>query len=203
MRALPFVVGLGIMFGAVSSAGAGPSNLVTNGSFEQTTTVAGSGWTTGGAFISEGYDFMVDTDPTNAQQGNASFAGGAIGGYGYLSQTIATTAGANYDIRLWLANPSGFADGTAFQVLWNGAELYSLTDITSAGYTEITLNAMATAPSTTLSLGLRDDSFFLNVDSVAVSTVPEPSTAALLFVGLSCVLARRRSRGIAKDRSNA
>jgi hypothetical protein len=102
--------------------------------------------------------------------------------------------GTAYDIRLWVANPSGFADGTALQVLWNGGQIFAATDILGFGYTEIVLNSVATAPLTTFSIGLRDDSFFLNVDSVAVTAVPEPSTVALLGIGLAFVASRRRLR---------
>jgi hypothetical protein len=193
MRPLHAIFGLLIVMGTGNAALAAP-NLVTNGSFEDTTTIGGSGWTTSGAFTSEGFDYMVDTDPSNAQAGNHSFAGGAIGNYGYLSQSIATAVGTAYDIRLWLVNPSGFADGTAIQVLWDGGQIFAATDILGSGYTEIVLNSVATAPLTIFSIGLRDDSFFLNVDSIAVTAVPEPSTVALLVAGLAFVASRRRLR---------
>ena len=53
---------------------AGP-NIVTNGSFENTATVAGSGWTPSG-FISEGFDYFIDSNAADAQSGTRSFAGG-------------------------------------------------------------------------------------------------------------------------------
>src|ERR1700731_2358506 len=115
-------------------ASAGPvtsefgANLVTNGSFENTSMIAGSGWTVSG-FLAEGFDYFIDTDPADAESGTHSFAGGAIGAPGFISQNIATTAGGRYNIHLWLANLSGFADGTAIQVLWGGIPVYSATDI--------------------------------------------------------------------------
>jgi hypothetical protein len=190
---------LGIMLIASSlatAASAAPPNLVTNGSFEDTTMVAGSGWTTSGAFSSEGFDYSVDTDLGNAHEGSHSFAGGAVGGYGYLSQNLATTVGTSYGVRLWLANFSGFADGTGIQVRWNGADIYAAADLLGSGYTEIVVSSIATSPLTTLSIGLRDDSFFLNLDSVSVAAVPEPSTIALLIGGLGLVVSRLRRRSI-------
>ncbi len=182
----------GALAGAVSHE-VGP-NLVVNGSFENTSVIAGSGWTISGAFISEGFDYFIDTDPADAQSGNHSFAGGAIGDLGFISQTLATTPGIFYNIDLWLANFSGFADGTAIQVMWGGSPVYSATDILGFGYNQIIIDPMATSATTVLSIGLRDDSFFLNVDSISVRAVPEPATLALLFGGLGVAALSRRRR---------
>ena len=106
-------------------------NLVTNGGFEATadTTTPGFGWLVSGAFLLEGFDYFVDTNAPDAQSGSHSFAGGAIGALGFISQDIATVIGTNYNIHIWLANLSGFADGTAIQVSWDGNVVYSATDI--------------------------------------------------------------------------
>jgi hypothetical protein len=169
-------------------------NLVTNGSFENTPTIAGSGWTVSGAFTSEGFDYFIDTNPADAQSGTRSFAGGAIGAPGFISQNIATTPGGRYNIHLWLANFSGFADGTEIQVRWGGVPVYAATDILGFNYRQIVIDPIATGPSTALSIGLRDDSFFLNVDNISVRAVPEPTTLALLLAGMGIAgLARRRA----------
>ena len=197
-------VGLVFAFAAAIASGAaalpvalefGP-NLVSNGSFENTSVIAGSGWTVSGAFTGEGFDYFIDTDPADAESGTHSFAGGAIGAPGFISQNIATTTGGRYNIHLWLANLSGFADGTAIQVLWGGIPVYSATDILGFNYTQIVIDPIATASSTALSIGLRDDSFFLNVDNISVRAVavPEPTTLALLLGGIGIAgLARRRA----------
>ena len=95
---------------------------MTNGGFEATTDTAtpGFGWTVSGAFILEGFDYFVDTNAPDAQSGSHSIAGGAIGALGFICQDIATVIGTNYNIHIWLANLSGFTDGTAIQVLWGG-----------------------------------------------------------------------------------
>jgi hypothetical protein len=183
-----------------STAFAGPvfkefgPNLVTNGSFENTSVIAGSGWTVSGAFISEGFDYFIDTLPADAEAGTHSFAGGAIGDLGFISQNIATVVGQHYNIHLWLANLSGFSDDTAIEVLWGGNIVYPLTtDILGFGYRQIIIDPVATSTTTSLSIGLRDDSFFLNVDNISVRAVPEPTTLALLLGGLSAAgLSRRR-----------
>jgi hypothetical protein len=188
--------------GAVSAGWAGPvnhefgPNLVTNGSFENTTTVAGSGFTASG-FFGEGFDFLIDPNPADAEAGSHSFAGGAIGAQGFLTQTIATTAGTTYNIHFWIANLSGFADGTAISVLWNGQQVYSNTDILGFGYNEIVIDPVATGALTTLSFGLQDDGFVLNLDNISVRAVPEPGMLALLLGGLGVAgLSRRRRRAV-------
>src|SRR5204863_9320835 len=127
------VCALAAAIASVASAGPvtsefGP-NLVTNGSFENTSVIAGSGWTVSGAFISEGFDYFIDTSPADAQSGTHSFAGGAIGDFGFISQNTPTITGAFYNIHLWLANLSGFSADTAIEVLWGGRLVYSATDI--------------------------------------------------------------------------
>jgi PEP-CTERM motif len=192
------VCALAATIASVASAGPvtlefGP-NLVTNGSFENTSVMAGSGWTVSGAFTSEGFDYFIDTNAADAESGTHSFAGGAIGDLGFISQNIATTVGGHYNIHLWLANLSGFADGTEIQVRWGGIPVYTATDILGFNYREIVIDPIATASSTALSIGLRDDSFFLNVDNISVRAVPEPTTLALLLGGLGIAgLARRRA----------
>jgi PEP-CTERM motif len=186
---------------AFGPAFAGPTshessvNLVSNGGFEASTDLAGSGWTIGGAFIAEGFDYNIDTSPADAHTGSNSFAGGAIGDVGTLSQTLATTAGQSYNIHFSLANLSGFADGTEFDVLWNGVSVFSMTDILLSGYQDFVIDPLATGSSTVLTFAMRDDSFFLNLDDVRVSAVPEPEVIGLLGLGLAvAALKRRRQR---------
>jgi hypothetical protein len=183
-----------------SVASAGPvtsefgPNLVTNGSFENTSMLAGSGWTVSGAFTGEGFDYFIDTNPADAEAGTHSFAGGAIGDLGFISQNIATTPGGRYNIHLWLADLSGFADGTEIQVRWGGIPVYDATDILGFNYRQIVIDPIATGSSTVLFIGLCDDSFFLNVDNISVRAVPEPTTLALLLAGMGIAgLARRRA----------
>jgi len=169
-------------------------NIVTNGGFEATPGIAGSGWTPSG-FILEGFDYFIDSNPADAFAGNRSFAGGGIGAPGFISQTLTTVVGASYNIHLWLANLSGFASDTEIRVLWGGNLVYSATDILGFGYNQIIIDPIAISTSTTLSIGLRDDSFFLNIDNVSVRQVPEPTSLALLASGLIAAgLSRRRRK---------
>jgi len=167
-------------------------NLVQNPGFEASPTVAGSLWTPSG-FLLEGFDYFIDNNPADAHSGSRSFAGGGIGAPGFISQNIATLPGQNYNISLWLANLSGFIGDTELVVMWGGNVVFDATDISNTGYVLIPIDPVATSLSTTLRIGLRDDSFFLNIDDISVRQVPEPASLALLLGGLGAAgLSRRR-----------
>jgi hypothetical protein len=158
-------------------------NLVANGGFESGL----SGWSTTG-FFAQGFDFGVDGQ---AHTGNNAFFGGAIGGLGFLTQTIATTPGRLYGVTLWLAS-DGFLPNE-FQVLANNTSLLDSTDLLIQGYRQISLSFVASSAATTLRFGFRNDSGLLHLDDVNTSLAPEPATLLLIIVGLGALRVGRRS----------
>jgi hypothetical protein len=184
------LVALGIGAFACGAYAEGP-NVVNNPGFEGGTSAAGAptGWTTTG-FIAPGFDFFVDSDPTFAHSGTHSFAGGGIGAPGFLNQTLSTPGGF-YTMSLWLRS-DGFLPNE-LEVLVNGAARADLTDVLIGPYTLVNLSFTPTGATTSLSIGLRNDSGFLHIDDVSVN-VPEPTSVALVGLGLAALAWRRRAR---------
>ena len=175
---------------------------MTNGGFEATANTAtpGFGWSLR-RLSSEGSDYFVDTmlptleaDPIRLQT--------------VLSERLASFVGEHrHPYRNQLRHPSCDPrtqavqlDGTAIQVSWDGNVVYSATDIPGFSYSEIVIDPIATSTSTTLAIGLRDDSFFLNVDTISVRQVqaqaPEPVTLALVGLGLAGLSLSRRKQSL-------
>ena len=175
-----------LSLGTAIVAYAGPTNLVTNGSFE---TGDFSGWTPVGDTAFNG----VCSDGScpvsggwNAEDGNYSAYFGPVGDLGGISQTIATTAGDNYTVTFWLALPQG---GTPnfFQAEFGNAVLTINNWGGTFGWQEFTLSTMATSSQTTLEFLFRNDPSYWFLDNVSVtqgSPVPEPGTLVMFGSGL-------------------
>ncbi len=143
--------------------------LVGNGGFELGTF---ADWTTNGSF--EGC--FVTSEAPFVHSGQYGAALGPAGSLGYLSQTLATTAGQTYGISCWL-----FCDGenpNEFSVSWNGVTLFDRHNIGDTGWTNLQLQANATAGATLLKFGFRDDPYYLGLDDIAVYLITTPPAIA-------------------------
>lgn len=178
-----------LLVAALLVVSAAHANLVVNGGFE---TGDFTGWTLSG---NPGYIGIV-TDPVHSGTFAASF--GAVGFQTMLAQTLVpTTPGSSYLIDFWLKNDYG--PGNLFTVDWNGSTIFTQGDSQSFDWTEYTFTVSATATSTPLAFGFRQDPSFFQFDDVSVTPVPEPTTmiaGALLLLpfGASALRSLRKNR---------
>lgn len=178
------------------------TNIVNNGGFE---TGDFTGWTQSG-----NTDFTgVDMGAENSGSYGAFF--GPVGTLGYLAQTLNTVAGMSYDLSFFLSNTGGGGESISpirpgggpvtqeFQVFWNGALIFSIPpNADPSTYTQFNLTGlMATAGTTELRFGFRNDPGFWLLDDVVAGlpSVPEGlSTIWLLLpvTGMFAFLQLRR-----------
>lgn len=168
--------------GLPAHASAG-TNLVQNGGFE---TGDLSQWTEVG---NTGYGAVACG---GAPEGDCQAFFGPIGSLGGIAQHIATTAGGQYAISFVL-NSDGGTPG-AFEADFGGQTLLSLTNPPAAGNQTFTFDAAATDANTILQIQFQDDSGFMFLDGVQVSSVPEPASFVLMSLGLLGLAASRRRK---------
>ena len=161
------------------------SGLVLNGGFE---TGDLTGWTYSGA-ASNSFNVFVDNGSQSEIAPNSGTYLAAfcpLGSPGYISQTLATTAGTPYLLSLWLDSPDG-GSPNQFMVSWNGTTLFNQANIANIGWTNLQFWVTATGTATALEIGGRDDPSYLGIDNVSVVPV-QPSISSLQLSGTQLVL---------------
>ena len=169
------------------------TNLILNPGFESGTT----SWT---ASI-----FALDTSVvhsgTNAMRTGCVGTGcvSTLGAGAYVSQTLATLAGQNYDLSFWVSeNDVAPSEVTVF---WNGtmvADMLNPANNTSPSFVQISLtNLLATSSSTVFEVHGRQDPGRMYFDDffADATPTPEPATLAIAGLGLAALgIFRRRSK---------
>ena len=180
-----FAAGTTMIFATSANA-----SLVNNGGFE---TGDFSDWTLSGNVGSSGVALLVE------HSGNYGAYFGALGSQTLLTQILATTAGASYDLSFWLENDGGSPN--LFTVSWNGKVIYGLANANAFDWTQFSFNVTANSASTPLVLGFQQDPTYFHLDDASVEqvAVPEVSTCLagvlmLLPFGASSLRMLRKSR---------
>jgi hypothetical protein len=170
------------------------ANLLVNGGFESTNF---NGWTAGG---NTDFSEVQCTGPgATVSEGTCAAFIGATGSDFTLSQGFATDAGATYLLQF-----SVLFDGSTpsdFSATINGATVVNFTD-PPAGSSFQTFSSYFTTDDSaagllsSLSFAGRNDNGFMFVDGVSVSAVPEPSSVALLGLGIGAIALWRRRKPV-------
>jgi len=167
-----------------SAASAQAGNLLTNGSFESGL----DGWTFSG---NTGY-FSIPCGGGANVDGNCYVNAGPVGSLGYLSQTLATTAGETLDISGLIA---GNGSGEVHFYL-NGVSVLDVYG-PAGSLSQYSVSAVASG-NDVFAIGFRDDPSYVQFDKLSVTAasgaVPEPASWALMLGGFGLVGGAMRSR---------
>ena len=185
-------VRLGVTVATLLLASAAQANIVTNGGFESNNF---TGWT------QFGNTNFTGVDGTAPHSGSfAAFFGPTAntGGSGGISQTLATTNGATYNVQFYLQNELAGTNSFVFE--WDGGAVDTLVDSAFFGYTLFQHSLLASSNTTEIRFTFLNEPSFWDLDDVLVEqsevgpSLPEPATLALLGLALAALgFSRRRN----------
>jgi hypothetical protein len=165
------------------------SQVVQNGGFE---TGSFSSWTQSGntAYTS------VTTDSSYVHSGKYGALLGPYGSLGYLSQTLPTFVGQPYLLSCWLENPKS-GTPNQFTVSWNGTTLFNQTSLPALNWTNLHFVVTASAASTVLQFGFRNDPGYFGLDDISVMPVAAPALRMLAKANTTVQFSLNTTAGVA------
>jgi PKD repeat protein len=157
-----------------------PTSSLLNGGFE---TDSFTNWSL------SGYSNLtrVTTAASYAHSGKYGVQMGATAseGFGYLSQSFATSPGAAYLVSFWLNTPINSTPDD-FRVLWNGTIALEETNIAKTGWTNLQLTVTANSASSVLQFGfVTAAGLYFGLDDVVVTPITPSSPFDIATVTLS------------------
>jgi hypothetical protein len=164
--------------------------LVVNGGFE---TGDFSGWIATPA--SSGSSFYVDQYHLPNSGSYSSIFSATSFLDDRIKQTLATSAGQQYTVSLWIRDVVDPHNRLA--VFWEGNYIIQQSPTNTNGqWVHLTQTVTATANGSILELGGYDIEGYISIDDISVKPVPEPTTLITISAGVIALL-RRRRRNIA------
>ena len=145
-------------------------NLTQNGGFE-----AGNFTSWGGTKLGA----IVTTDSRYIHSGLFGANLGPVSSFGFLAQTLATTAGSNYLVSAWLDNVSGTAN--EFLVIWNGTNIFDGVNLPVSTWTNLQFVVAATGSTSTVQFAYRGSNFGL--DDFRLTPFSSPTIASVAWLG--------------------
>ncbi|MBX9255717.1 PEP-CTERM sorting domain-containing protein [Desmonostoc muscorum CCALA 125] len=137
------------------------------------------------------------------QSGNQGLSLGGFLDLSYISQTLSTQPGQQYELSYYLASIDEAPDlDNQFQAFVGGNKIFDQKNISFQPYTPYKFNFTADSSSTELKFGSVDKYAFLYLDNVSVKPVPEPSTIGGIAVAglLGIWLKKKRSLPLPPDK---
>ena len=192
---------------ATASAHATPiTELIVNGSFEESVTLRNGSWTTvttttpASAWIPGAAGYEVRNGVAGTAKDGKYFVELDTSTNSSISQIVQTTLGQTYNLSFWYAPRAGVSEASnTISVVWNDSEIATVSGNGSAssGWTEMNyvLTGNGSFGTLTFSAAGKSDSYGGSLDMVSMTAaVPEPETYAMLLAGLGLMatVARRR-----------
>lgn len=186
----PLTTLLAISLFTMSAVSSHATNLLTNGDFE---TDDFTGWTQSGNTSSTGVVPGVFGGISPESGGYQAYFGNAVTN-SYLSQSVATIAGTDYNLTYYAAFINQTGDPSEFSVQIDGITLSDLNPVPDMeAYKQYSFVFQATSALTMLTFATRNDPAANLLDNVSISSVPEPANWAWV-VGLVCVAVTMQRR---------
>ncbi len=177
-----------LCFATVMEQSASAGNLAFNGGFE---TGSFSGWNVP-APMSMQNQFTVNQ--LGGPHSGTYYAQLSSSSLQFVSQTLPTQAGQDYELSFWLRKTSTFPGG--LMVRWEGSPIFSqlLFGPEDLTWRQFTLPVHANITGSFLEFGQAYFPEEFHIDDISVVPVPAPSAAAVLVTGGAMAAMRRRRR---------